>query len=394
MNVVGEDVVRAAYRHGQRKIVVDPADIVTPQAVDAVDRLGMRLLRAPTAKAAPLSSSPGRALSRTLYRRHPGFVPAARRANLHALRFEKIAILGAGGSGRALSALLASENACDRVTLVDVIPGLALSVAEDLRQASPLLGGSTYVDGVTDYSGIAGADVVVLAPEAACLPGMAEVLLGEVQLAAESIATHAPDAVVVFGGWPSESFTDQLRRWGNLAPEKVLGTGATLASARLVNALASHAEVARDEVEAIAVGSDSNYVPLLSSARIRGRAVQDVLSPAVLEAALADARGAARHVQSLRAAKPPALAPAYAALEVVNALRGARPGPIPVSTWVDRQLGVSDVVLGVSAVLAPHGVTSVVDSPLTPEERAAVHEAAAQVRVELEALAELQVPEA
>lgn len=391
MNVVGEEVVRAAYRQGQRKIVVDPTAIVTPQAVDSIDRLGMRLLRAPSAKAAPLSSTPGRALSRTLYRRHPGFVPAMRHTNLRAVRFEKIAILGAGGMGRALATLLASANACDRVSLVDVVPGLAVSIAEDLRQASPLLGGSTHVEGVTDQAGIAGADVVVVAPEAACLPDMREVLLGEVQLAAESIATHAPDAVAIFGGWPSESFTEQLRRRGNLAPEKVLGTGATLASARLANAVAAHADVARGEVEAIALGSDGDYVPIMSSIRVRGRAAQDVLESAVLQAALADARGAARHIQSLRATKPPALAPAYAALELVNALRGARPGPVPVSAWVDGQMGVTDVVLGVTAVLTPHGVNSVVEQPLAPEERVALNQAAARVRVELETLAELPV---
>ncbi|MEU0266777.1 NAD(P)-binding domain-containing protein [Nocardioides sp. NPDC006303] len=391
MNVVGEEVVRAAYRRGQRKVVAEPTDIVTPQALDAVDRLGMRLLRAPTTKAPPLSTEPGRALSRTLYRRHPGFVPAGRRTNVRAVRFDKIAIIGAGGMGSALAGLLASEGACDRVKIVDLIPGLAASVAEDLRQAAPLIGKSTDVVSGTDRADIAGADVVVVAPEAACLPGMTEVLLGEVQLAAESIASHAPDAVVIFGGWPSEVFTEQLRRSGNLAPEKVIGTGATLASVRLVNALAAHAGVAREEVEAVALGADGAYVPLLSSARVRGRAVGDVLRPSELEAALADARVAADHVQSLRSTRPPAIAPAHAALEIVNALRGARPGPVPASVWLDDQYGVEDTVLGVNATLNQHGLKSVVEVPLSADERTAVQAAANGVRRGLQALAELQV---
>lgn len=391
MNVLGEDLVRAAYRRGQRKIVAEPADIVTPQALDAVDRLGMRLLRAPTTKAPPLSTEPGRALSRTLYRRHPGFVPAARRANPRAERFAKIAILGAGGMGSALADLLASGGACDRIMLVDIIPGLAASVAEDLQQAGPLFGHGTVVAGGTEQADIAGADVIVVAPEAACLPGMTEVLLGEVQLAAESIASHAPDAVVIFAGWPSEVFTEQLRRCGNLAPEKVLGTGATLATARLVNALAAHAGVDRAEVEAVALGSDGAYVPILSSARVRGRTVGDVLRPSELEAALADARVAASHVQSLRSTRPPAIAPAHAALEIVNALRGARPGPVPVSAWLDGQYGVDDTVIGVNAMLSPHGLKSVVEVPLSADERSAMQRAASRVGRELQALAELQV---
>lgn len=389
MNVVGEELVRAAYRRGQRKLVAEPSDIVTPQALDAVDRLGMRLLRAPATKAPPLSTEPGRALSRTLYRRHPGFVPAARHANARALRFDKVAILGAGGMGSVLAGLLASTGACDRVTLVDPIPGVAVSLAEDLRQAGPLLGHDTHVTGGTDHADIAGADVVVVAPEAACLPGMTEVLLGEVQLVAESVASHAAEAVVIFAGWPSEVFAEQLRRAGNLAPERVLGTGATLASARLVNALAGQAGVGRGEVEAVALGADNAYVPVLSSARVRGRGVADALRPSDLATALADAQTAAGRVQSLRSTRPPAVAPAQAALEVVNGLRGARPGPLPVSAWLDGQYGIDDTVLGVVATLGPHGLTSVVEVPLSADERTAMQEAASGVRRELQALAEL-----
>src|SRR5262245_37602359 len=138
--VIGEDVVRDAYRRGQRKVVVDPRDIVTPQALDVVDRLGMRLLRAPAVSAPPLSTDPGRALSRTLYRRHPGFVPAARHRNVRPIRLTKVAILGAGGLGGTLAGLIASSGAAANVVLIDLIPGLAESIAVDLEHAGSLIG--------------------------------------------------------------------------------------------------------------------------------------------------------------------------------------------------------------------------------------------------------------
>jgi len=391
VKVVGEELVRAAYRRGQRKIVADVADIVTPMALDAVDRLGMRLVRAPATKAPPLSTEPGRALSRTLYRRHPGFVPSTRPTNVRAVRFEKIAIIGAGGMGSAVATLLASEDASDRVVLVDLVPGLAASIGEDLQQAAPLIGGGTHVAGSSDVGAIAEADVVIVAPEAAILPGMGEVLLGEVQLAAESVATHAPEAVVIFGGWPSEVFTEYLRRSGNLAPEKVLGTGSTLATARLISALTVHADVARGEVEAVAIGADGAYAPVLSLARVRGRPIESLLSSGELDAAIAQVGGAATLVQSLRPKRPAALGPAHALLEIVNALRGARPGPVPVTAWVDGQYGVDGTVLGVTANLGPQGLKSVVELPLAAEELEAVKRAADGVHRELETLAELQV---
>jgi malate dehydrogenase len=390
--VIGEEVVRDAYRRGRRKVVVDPLDIVTPQALDVVDRLGMRLLRAPVAPAAPLSTDPGRALSRTLYRRHPGFVPAGRHTSVRPVRLTKVAIVGAGTTGSALASLLASTSAASNVVLIDLIPGLAESTAVDLDHAAALIGTETSTRGATDYAALIGAEVVVVAAESSSDPSMPARILGEIEMAADAIATYSPDAVVIFSGRPSEVFTTQLQRSGNFAPERVLGTGATLASARLISAVAAVANVRRAEVEAVAFGADSNYVPILSAARLRGRLLKDALPAAELDTALAAAADAAAYVESLRPAKPPSIAAAYAALEVINALRGARPGPIPVSVLVEGCYSINDVIIGVTATLTPKGLQSVVELPLSPEELSAVQAAADSVRRRTEEIAAARIP--
>ncbi|MFA5608104.1 MAG: hypothetical protein WDA07_13120 [Leucobacter sp.] len=389
--VIGEGVVRDAYRRGQRKVVVDPQDIVTPQALDVFDRLGMRLLRAPATPAPPLSTEPGRALSRTLYRRHPGFVPAVRQSNISPVQIPRVAILGAHSLGSMLASLIASTGSATSVMLIDLVPGLAERVAVDLEHARSLTGTSTRVFGGADFSSLVGADVVVVAPESAGSLGPPNLvpMLGETQMTGDAIATYAPDAVVVFAGWPSEAFTTQLQRAGNLAPERVIGTGATIASARLTNALASAANVSPAEVDAIAIGADGNYMCPLSAARVRGRSLQDVLRPAEVNAALAVAADAPGYVQSLRPSKPPAIAPAHAALDVLQALRGARPGPIPVSVMVESCYNINKVVVGVTARLTLNGLQSVVELPLASDELAALQVAADGVRRQTEELSAL-----
>lgn len=389
--VIGEDVVRDAHRRGQRKVVVDPRDIVTPQALDTVDRLGMQLLRAPVTPAPPLSTEPGRALSRTLYRRHPGFVPAVRRSSVRAVQLPTVAILGAGGMGGALANLIASTGAAANVVLIDLLPGLAESVAVDLQHAGPLTGSATRVGGSTDFASLAGADVVVVAPDVAGSPQPSALtpLLGETHMAAEAIATYAPNAIVVFGGWPSEALTTELQRTGNFAPERILGTGATLASARLVNALATAANTSPSEVEAVAIGAHGNYICPSSTARVRGRPLQEVLRRAETDAALAAAADAPAYVQSLRPSKPPAIASAYAAHDVLNALRGARPGPIAVSVMVENCYNIDKVVVGVTARLTVNGLQSVVELPLAPDELAALQAAADGVRRQTEEMSTL-----
>jgi malate dehydrogenase len=302
------------------------------------------------------------------------------------IQLPKVAILGAGGLGSTLAGLIASAGAAANVVIIDLIPGLAQSIAVDLEHAGSLVGTETRVVGASDYASLAGADVVVVAPEAAASPDLVAVMLGEVQMAGEAIAAHAPQAVAVFGGWPSEVFTAELQRTTNFAPERVLGTGATLASARLVSAVSAVANARRAEVEAIAMGADGHYIGVLSSARVRGRPLREVLSKADVEAALAAAADAPSHVRSLRASRPPAFAPAHAVLEVLEALRGARPGPIPISVLVEGCYSIDNVVVGVTATLTPNGLQSVVELPLAPDELTAIQAAADSVRQQAEEL--------
>jgi malate dehydrogenase len=314
-----------------------------------------------------------------------------RSANVRAIKLNRVAIVGANGIGGTLAGLLASTGAAANVHLIDLIPGLGASIATDCMHAASMMASGTRVSGSTDYSAVAGADVVIVAPDSAGYGTNAIRLLGETEMAAAAIASHAPDAVVVFSGWPSEVFTGELQRESNLPPERVIGTGATLATSRLIDAIAAVTHAGRDEIEAVALGADEAYVPILSSARLRGRPIRDAMRPADQESAVIAAAQSAAKVQSLRASHIPAIAPAYAALEVLNALRGARPGPIPVSVITDGDYGVASGVIGVTANLSLRGVKSVVEVPLDTRELEALRTAANAVREQTEALARLDI---
>lgn len=382
MTVVGEESVREAHRRGRRKILVEPGAILTPQATDVADRLGVRVQRGMEITP-PLSTDPGRALTRTLYRRHPGFVAPTRRPGLRADAIPRLAVVGAGGVGATLTHLAASAGTADEVVLVDILPGLAEMVAVDIAHAGALLGTRTRVRHAQHLSALAGADVVVLAPECARF----DVAVGEVRLAAEAIATHASQAVTVLAARPCEVLATELKRAGNLAPERVLGTGATLASTRLVNAIAEAVELPRCDIEAQALGTDDGgFVAVLSAARVRGRLLRDVLRPELIEALVADAAAAAGFVAGLRTSRPPSIAPAHAALDVLDALRGDRPGPVPVSAFMDGTYGVEGVVLGVTAHLHAGGLRQIVELALEPAERSALAHAAERVRREVDDL--------
>jgi malate dehydrogenase len=77
-----------------------------------------------------------------------------------------VAILGAGEIGGAVARALTMRARVDVVRLIDETPGVAAGKALDLRQAGPIGGCDTRIEGTTDSSAAAGASAIVLADPA------------------------------------------------------------------------------------------------------------------------------------------------------------------------------------------------------------------------------------
>src|SRR5258706_7616070 len=68
-----------------------------------------------------------------------------------------VAILGAGEIGGATARALAVRARVGAIRLIDEQPNIAAGKALDLRQAGPICGADTRIDGSTDFSSTAGA---------------------------------------------------------------------------------------------------------------------------------------------------------------------------------------------------------------------------------------------
>src|SRR5258705_10597476 len=73
----------------------------------------------------------------------------------------KIALVGAGQIGGTL-ALLAGLKELGDVVLFDIVEGVPQGKALDIVQGSPIEGYDAAITGANDYSGIKGADVVIV----------------------------------------------------------------------------------------------------------------------------------------------------------------------------------------------------------------------------------------
>jgi malate dehydrogenase len=390
VNVVGEEHVRDAFRRGRRKVVVANDDIVTPQALDALERLGVQIVRGPLEKPAPIGSSPGRAIRRGLYRRGARWVAPDRPRGLTPTRFARLAFIGSGGVGATTAHLAALTGMADEIRLIDIVPGLAQSIALDIEHASGITGSPTRARGGTTLDLVGGCDVVVITAGRPRTPGMDRAALMAVngpllRSAAEAIGQYAPDAVVLVVTNPLDEMTFELWRTSRLAPEKVIGMAATLDSSRFRNAIARTAGVSPRDVQAITLGSHGDeMVPVVSTAAVRGRPLVDVLSPDRIEACVRETIGGGGAVVGLRRTGSATIAPAHATVELLEAIRGAQAGTVPVSAYVQGEYGIEGVFIGVPAVLGRGGVLEIVELNLSERERSALASAAAAIRRRLE----------
>src|SRR5216117_1954555 len=113
----------------------------------------------------------------------------------------KIALIGAGQIGGTL-ALLAGLKELGDVVLFDVVDGVPQGKALDIVQGSSIEGYDAAITGANDYSGIKGADVVIVTAGVPRKPGMSrDDLIGintKVMVeTGQAIARHAPKAFVI-----------------------------------------------------------------------------------------------------------------------------------------------------------------------------------------------------
>lgn len=386
MPLVSEQDVRTAAGRGHRELFVAADAVVTPQALEVADRLGVTVRHGDQPRATPAAIDPARAVQRLLIRRSPRWVAPPRRAGQAPTRFTRVAFVGSGMVGATAAHLTAVSGMADELALVDVVPGLAAATALDLEHASGVTGTATRARGGTSLSLCAGADVVVVTAGRPRSPGMTRDALLEVngrviRDVAEAVGAHAPQAVVIVVTNPLDEMTFEFWQASGLPSRQVLGMAGTLDSSRFRNALATAAGVTPADVWAVALGSHgAEMVPLVSMATIKGQPVADVLAAHLIDRCVKAAINGGAAVVELRKTGSAFIAPAHAVVELLDGIRGATAEPVPVSAMLHGEYGLDGLFLGVRAQLGRAGVIEVLTDPLDDAELEALRAAAASIQ--------------
>lgn len=297
----------------------------------------------------------------------------------------KVGIVGTGMVGATAAFAMVLRGAASEVVLIDRNHALAQAQAQDILHATPF----AYPVRVTasGYGDLAGAGIVVLAAGVSQRPGESRLeLLGRNAAVFADIVPrildHAPDAMLLVATNPLDVMTDVATRLSGLSPQRVIGTGTVLDTARFRALLAEYLDVSPKSIHAWVLGEhgDSEVlcwstaavgaIPVHDLARQRGLPLDDTAMAAIDQGV----RGAAYGIIAGKGATWFGIGGGIA--RIVAAIADDERAVLTVSALTAEVEGVQDVTLSLPRVVGAQGAST----PLWPEldagERAALRRSA------------------
>ena len=297
----------------------------------------------------------------------------------------KIGIVGTGMVGSAAGYAMALMGVGTQIVLVDANPALARAQAQDIAHAVPFA--TTVSIHAGDYADLEGAAVVIIAAGVSQKPGESRLALLErnadvFRTVIGGIMKAAPGAILLIATNPVDVMTLVAQRISGLPPERVIGSGTILDTARMRSLLGDHLGIAPNSVHAYVLGEhgDSEVavwssamagsVPIVSFAEQIGRPLD-----AATRSRIADAvRGAAYTIIEGKGATWYGIGAGLA--RIVQSITDDERTVLSVSQVNEEIEGVKDVPLSLPRIVGREGIVATLMPELDETERAALKRSA------------------
>ena len=186
----------------------------------------------------------------------------------------KIGIVGCGFVGSSGAFAIALEGKANELILVDLNADLARAHAEDILHATPFSVPIRVAAG--DYPMLKNADLVVLACGVGQKPGETRLQLLQrnvnvFQDVVPRVLEYSPDTILLIVSNPVDIMTQVVTLISGLPPQRVIGSGTILDTARFRTLLAEHLNIAPHSVHAYVLGEHGDSEVLAwSSGKVGG----------------------------------------------------------------------------------------------------------------------------
>lgn len=191
----------------------------------------------------------------------------------------KVGIVGCGFVGSSGAFAIALQGKANELILVDLDEDLARAHAEDILHATPFSVPVRVTAG--DYPMLKDADMVILACGVGQKPGETRLQLLERNVCVfeevvPRVLEYAPDTILLIVSNPVDIMTQVVTKISRLSPQRVIGSGTILDTARFRTLLAEHLNIAPHSVHAYVLGEHGDSEVLAwSSGKVGGVPVEE-----------------------------------------------------------------------------------------------------------------------
>lgn len=294
----------------------------------------------------------------------------------------KIVLIGTGMVGMSYAYALLNQNLCDELVLIDINKKRAEGEAMDLNHGVAFSGGNMEIY-AGEYTDCCNADLVVLTAGLPQKEGQNRLdLLKEnrkiFETILQSVLENGFHGIFLVATNPVDIMTRIVYEISDFPPEKVIGTGTALDTARLRYLLGEKFMIDPRNMHAYVMGEhgDSEFVPwsqaMMTTKRIfdlcgetEGCHFQELLE---LEE---EVRMAAYKI--IEAKKATYYGIGMAMARITKAIFGNEYSVLTVSAHLQGEYGENGIYIGIPCVVNRMGIQRIVELPLGSEEKQRLH---------------------
>ena len=291
----------------------------------------------------------------------------------------KIALIGGGMIGGTLAHLIGLKELGD-VVIFDILDGLPQGKALDLIESSPVEGFDSALSGTNRYSGIKGADVVIVTAGVPRKPGMSRDDLLDINLkvmgqVGAGISKYAPDAFVICITNPLDAMVWALQKASGLPRNKVVGMAGVLDSARFRYFIAEEFGVSVEDVSAFVMGGHGDtMVPVPRYSTVGGIPLPDLVkmkwtTQQRVDEIIQRTRDGGAEVVGLLKTGSAYYAPASSGVAMAESYLKDKKRVLPCAAYLNGQYGVKGLYVGVPVVIGAKGVEKIIEVKLDRSEK-------------------------
>ena len=294
----------------------------------------------------------------------------------------KIVLIGTGMVGMSYAYALLNQNLCDELVLIDINKKRAEGEAMDLNHGVAFSGGNMEIY-AGEYTDCCNADLVVLTAGLPQKEGQNRLdLLKEnrkiFETILQSVLENGFHGIFLVATNPVDIMTRIVYEISDFPPEKVIGTGTALDTARLRYLLGEKFMIDPRNMHAYVMGEhgDSEFVPW-SEAMMTTKPIFDLCGETegchfqeLLELE-EEVRMAAYKI--IEAKKATYYGIGMAMARITKAIFGNEYSVLTVSAHLQGDYGENGIYIGIPCVVNRMGIQRIVELPLGSEEKQRLH---------------------